>query len=95
MNKMATLTTNEIQVRQAPPLVTLRGVDKVFANQVTALSGLNLDIRAGEFLSLLGPSGCGKSTVLRLLAGLVAPTRGEIRWRADARNSGSCFRSPR
>ncbi len=59
MNKIATLTTNEFQVRQAPPpLVTLRSVDKVFANEVTALSGLNLDIRAGEFLSLLGPSGC-------------------------------------
>jgi NitT/TauT family transport system ATP-binding protein len=94
MNKMATLTTNEIQVRQAPPLVTLRAVDKVFANQVTALSGLNLDIRAGEFLSLLGPSGCGKSTVLRLLAGLVAPSRGEIRWGADRPELGFVFQEP-
>ena len=68
MNKIATLTTKEAAIRVAPPpLVTLRGVHKVFANQVTALEGLNLDIRAGEFLSLLGPSGCGKSTVLRLL----------------------------
>jgi NitT/TauT family transport system ATP-binding protein len=95
MNEMATLTTNEIQVRQAPPpLVTLRGVDKVFANHVTALSGLNLDIRAGEFLSLLGPSGCGKSTVLRLLAGLAAPTRGEIRWGADRPELGFVFQEP-
>jgi NitT/TauT family transport system ATP-binding protein len=94
MNKMATLTTSDIQVRQAPPLVTLRGVDKVFANEVTALSGLNLDIRAGEFLSLLGPSGCGKSTVLRLLAGLAAPTRGEIRWGADRPELGFVFQEP-
>jgi NitT/TauT family transport system ATP-binding protein len=93
MNKMAKLTTNEIKVRH-PPLVTLRGVDKVFANQVTALSGLNLDIRAGEFLSLLGPSGCGKSTVLRLLAGLVAPSRGEIRWGADRPELGFVFQEP-
>jgi NitT/TauT family transport system ATP-binding protein len=64
----------------APPLVTLRGVDKVFANQVTALCGLDLEVRAGEFLSLLGPSGCGKSTVLRLLAGLTEPSRGEMHW---------------
>jgi NitT/TauT family transport system ATP-binding protein len=76
MNKIATLRTNETAVRvAAPPLVTLRGVDKVFGNKVTALNGLNLDIHAGEFLSLLGPSGCGKSTVLRLLSGLAAPTR--------------------
>src|ERR1700728_3277066 len=51
MNKIATLRTNETAVRVAtPPLVTLRGVDKVFANEVTALRGLDLDIQAGEFL---------------------------------------------
>jgi len=95
MNEMATLTMNETAVRQAPPpLVTLQGVDKVFANQVTALCGLNLDIRAGEFLSLLGPSGCGKSTVLRLLAGLVAPTRGEIRWMTKCPELGFVFQEP-
>src|ERR1700735_5047489 len=84
MNEMATLTTTKAAAIQVapPPLVTLRGVHKVFANQVTALEGLDLDIRAGEFLSLLGPSGCGKSTVLRLLAGLTGPTRGEIVWLA-------------
>ena len=59
-----------------PPLATFKNVDKVFGNQVCALSGLDLEIRSGEFLSLLGPSGCGKSTVLRLLTGLASPTRG-------------------
>jgi len=96
MNTIATLRTNETAVRvAAPPLVTLRGVHKVFANQVLALEGLDLDVRAGEFLSLLGPSGCGKSTVLRLLAGLAAPTRGEIVWRTgNCPELGFVFQEP-
>ncbi len=95
MNTIATLKSTEMATRAAPaPLVTLRGVDKVFVNQVTALSGLNLDIQAGEFLSLLGPSGCGKSTVLRLLAGLASPTRGEIRWLAERPEIAFVFQEP-
>lgn len=64
----------------ASTLVSLHGVSKVFANGVTALSGFDLDIRTGEFVSLLGPSGCGKSTVLRLIAGLAEPTAGHVTW---------------
>ena len=64
----------------APPLVALRGVGKTFANGVKALEGLDLTVRAGEFLTLLGPSGCGKSTALRIVAGLSEPTRGEVTW---------------
>ncbi len=56
----------------------MRDVGKTFANGVTALAGFSLDVEEGEFLSLLGPSGCGKSTVLRMIAGLTAPTQGEI-----------------
>jgi NitT/TauT family transport system ATP-binding protein len=63
-----------------PPVVALSGVGKVFANGVTALAGLDLEVRPGELLSLLGPSGCGKSTVLRLIAGLSEPTSGTIAW---------------
>jgi NitT/TauT family transport system ATP-binding protein len=77
-----------------PTLVTLRGVDKVFGNNVTALKGLDLDIKAGEFLSLLGPSGCGKSTVLRLLSGLTGPTRGELAWRTKCPELGFVFQEP-
>jgi NitT/TauT family transport system ATP-binding protein len=97
MNKIATFPTQEKEaaVRQVrPPLVTLRGVDKAFANEVLALSGLNLDVKAGEFLSLLGPSGCGKSTVLRLLAGLCAPSRGEINWTTDRPKLSFVFQEP-
>ena len=64
----------------APALVSLRGITKIFANGVTALEGFDLDVLAGEFVSLLGPSGCGKSTVLRLIAGLTAPTEGSVAW---------------
>lgn len=45
----------------------------------TALDNIDLDIRTGEFFTLLGPSGCGKTSLLRLLAGLQAPTSGHIR----------------
>src|ERR1700689_5626069 len=95
MNKIATLPTKEAAIPVgSPPLVTLRGVHKFFGKNVTALEGLYLDIRAGEFLSLLGPSGCGKSTVLRLLAGLTGPTRGEIVWLGKCPELGFVFQEP-
>jgi putative spermidine/putrescine transport system ATP-binding protein len=55
----------------------VRGLSKRFAN-VVALSNFDLDVRSGEFISLLGPSGCGKSTALNCLAGLVEPDAGRI-----------------
>src|SRR5437667_4895439 len=58
--------------------VSLRGVTKVYDSGVMALGPLDLDVRKGEFVSLLGPSGCGKSTALRLIAGLNAPTSGSV-----------------
>ena len=60
-----------------------------------ALEGIDLDIRAGDFVALLGPSGCGKSTLLRLLAGLAEPTAGRIDW-PDARRPeiGFVFQEP-
>ena len=64
----------------AAPLVSLRGVRKTFANGTTALAGLDLDVRPGEFVSLLGPSGCGKSTALRIIAGLAQPSAGRVEW---------------
>src|SRR5882757_9818418 len=58
--------------------VHLRGVTKAYGNGVMALGPFDLDVRQGEFVSLLGPSGCGKSTALRLIAGLAAPTAGQV-----------------
>jgi len=59
--------------------VSLRGVTKVYDNGVAALGPIDLDVRQGEFVSLLGPSGCGKSTALRLIAGLSAATSGAVK----------------
>ena len=62
--------------------VAVSGVAKVFnpggVGQVEALVEIDLDIRPGEFVSLIGPSGCGKSTLLRLMADLIEPTTGTI-----------------
>ncbi|MBD3766258.1 MAG: ABC transporter ATP-binding protein [Rhodobacterales bacterium] len=58
----------------------MEAVDKTFLGGVTALKSMSLAVHQGEFLSLLGPSGCGKSTALRLIAGLMPPTAGHIRW---------------
>ncbi|MBU3967853.1 MAG: ABC transporter ATP-binding protein [Euryarchaeota archaeon] len=55
----------------------LKGVSRKF-NGFLAVSDVNLEIADGEFVCLLGPSGCGKTTILRLAAGLDAPTEGEL-----------------
>ena len=59
-------------------IVSLRDVGKTFESGTVALEGFDLDVRAGEFVSLLGPSGCGKSTALRIIAGLSAASEGAV-----------------
>jgi NitT/TauT family transport system ATP-binding protein len=62
--------------------VAVRGLTKVFnpgrPNEVRALEDIDLEVRAGELVSLIGPSGCGKSTLLRLVANLTEPTSGTV-----------------
>ena len=59
------------------PIIQLSGVDK-FYGDFQALSQIDLDIRTGEFFSLLGPSGCGKTTLLRSIAGFETPSAGSL-----------------
>ena len=69
---------SEVDPSTAGLAVSLRGVTKVYDSGVMALGPMDLDVRKGEFVSLLGPSGCGKSTALRLIAGLSAPSSGSV-----------------
>lgn len=58
--------------------LTLQNLTKKYTPGVTAVSNLNLTVNDGELVALLGPSGCGKSTTLRLIAGLLRPTSGDV-----------------
>jgi NitT/TauT family transport system ATP-binding protein len=87
---LATAVQIAAQATTAPirrDVVSMRSVSKVFSNGTLALKDMSLDVRRGEFLSLLGPSGCGKSTALRIVAGLGAPSSGQIDWPSSQINS--------
>jgi NitT/TauT family transport system ATP-binding protein len=91
--------------RSIDTVVRLAGVEKTFSRDdavvTTALSGIDLDIARGEFVSLIGPSGCGKSTLLRVIGDLIEPTTGTVevngkpaaRARRD-RDYGMVFQAP-
>jgi NitT/TauT family transport system ATP-binding protein len=69
------------------PIAELRGVQKAFdrggGKLLRVLEDINLDIQPNEVVCLIGPSGCGKSTILRIFAGLIRPTSGEVRYRGQ------------
>ena len=69
-----------------PPFLELRSVEKSFDDH-RALIDCNLSVDEGEFVTLLGPSGCGKTTTLRLIAGLLRPNNGEIRFEGTVLSS--------
>ena len=58
--------------------LTLEALTKTFPRAGTVVDSIDLQIRQGEFFTLLGPSGCGKSTTLRMIAGFEEPTSGRI-----------------
>src|SRR6185437_7268626 len=74
--------------------ISLRSIGKTFPRGVRALAGIDLDVREGEFVTLLGPSGCGKSTVLRIIAGLTPTTVGTVEWPRGKSKVGFVFQEP-
>jgi NitT/TauT family transport system ATP-binding protein len=67
----------------ASPVIEFDDIEVTLGGRVI-IGGLNLSIAPGEFVCVVGPSGSGKTTALRLIAGLVAPSRGEVRFRGKA-----------
>jgi len=79
----AVLAPAAMSADASPPLIAIDGLEKSYrshdGSRVRALGPVTLDIRQGEFLTIVGPSGCGKSTLLKLLAGLIHRSAGTIR----------------
>lgn len=83
------------------PALQARDISKVFEDGFAALTGIDLSIREGEFVTLLGPSGCGKTTLLKVFAGFHAPSSGRIELGGkditgappESRDMAMCFQS--
>jgi NitT/TauT family transport system ATP-binding protein len=77
-------------------LVSFQNAGKIYETGTVALAGFDLEVRTGEFLTLLGPSGCGKSTALRLIAGLDELTSGTLTrgFALDEASLGFVFQDP-
>ncbi len=60
-------------------ILELRGLTKAYTKGINVINNLNLDIPQGKIIGLLGPNGCGKSTLIKMVAGLLQPTKGEIK----------------
>jgi NitT/TauT family transport system ATP-binding protein len=69
------------------PLLRLEGLEQFYGERIRILGPLDLEVFEGEFIALVGPSGCGKSTLLRIVAGILKPSRGVLRFR-DQRMKG-------
>ena len=93
-----------MRTNEARSEIILRNIRMEYQNdgaRVTALTDVSLDIRKGEFISLLGPSGCGKTTLLRIIADLIQPTAGTVQVGGESptqarlhRKFGVVFQSP-
>ena len=64
--------------KKSKSVLKLKNVDKIYDNGFQAIFGTSINVKSGEFVSILGPSGCGKTTTLRMIAGLEKVSQGEI-----------------
>ena len=71
-------TKNPAAVTDNTDIVEVRGVSKTYEGGVQALKDVELTFPTGEMTTLLGPSGCGKTTLLKIIAGLLEPNKGEV-----------------
>ena len=75
------------------PIISVSGLDKVYASGLRALDGVDLQIRRGEIFALLGPNGAGKTTLISIICGLVNPTAGTVL--ADGHDIARDYRAAR
>ena len=61
------------------PIIEVRNLGKIYDGGVEALNDISIDVPRGKLTTLLGPSGCGKTTLLKIIAGLIPATKGEVR----------------
>jgi NitT/TauT family transport system ATP-binding protein len=73
-----TMESSAVNVAQANPIVSVRSVHKTYPGGVEALNDISIDFPEGKLTTLLGPSGCGKTTLLKIIAGLLPATSGDI-----------------
>jgi NitT/TauT family transport system ATP-binding protein len=101
---VASIAPRRAAVPESPSsLVRIAGLQKVYrtrdGNEIHALKDIDLDIRAGEFISIVGPSGCGKTTLLKILAGILQRSSGEVVMKGrslsgPSRELGVVFQAP-
>lgn len=84
------------------PIIQVEGLGKIYqtaSGQLLAIESLSFDVHEGDFVTVVGPSGCGKTTLLKILGGILAPTRGEINLkgkpvRGPQKGIGIVFQNP-
>jgi NitT/TauT family transport system ATP-binding protein len=73
-----TMSSNTVNVAEPAPIVSVRNVHKTYPGGVEALNNISLDFPEGKLTTLLGPSGCGKTTLLKIIAGLLPASSGDV-----------------
>ena len=79
----AVMNTSTEHAADTPEIYSLKNVNRVFGkgkDELQVLSGVDLSLHEGEIVGMLGRSGSGKSTLLRIIAGLIQPSSGEVRY---------------